>query len=234
MLGFDLETTGTDPQEALPVSFAMVGFEQGRAVKSRVGLVNPGKPIPPEATGVHGITDRMAAERGGDLERSVMGIWGYLMDVEKMGAPVVGMNLRYDLTIVDTLLRRFTKHGLRELGWQGLCVDALVLDRHLDRYRRGRRKLAALCHEYQIAYEDAHNARADVVAAVDVVRAIAARHAEVRESSLQQLHLLQVLAYDEWAVEFSKYRVEHGEAPLDDAEYGWPLPGERPGEGGTT
>ena len=231
MLGFDLETTAADPTQALPVSFALVAFDFGQIGKARMGLVNPGVPIPPESTGIHGITDEMVHERGGDLEKSINGIWSYLMDVEQMGIPLVGCNIRYDLTVIDTQLRRFTRHGLRELGWGGLCLDALVLDRYVDRYRTGKRTLAALCHNYQVSFGAAHEATTDVVASVEVVRAIAARSRDLRETPLEMVQLLQQETYHDWATTFSEYRVQRGEEPLGENDYGWPLPGEIPEEG---
>lgn len=230
MLAFDLETTGTDPLTAVPVSFALVAIEAGKVGKGRTGLVNPRIPIPEEATAVNGITNEMTNKRGGDLDRTVNGIYDYLIDVQKMGIPVVGSNLRYDLTVVDSHLRRIHRHGLRELGWEGHCLDALVLDRHVDRYRKGKRALPALCHHYRVNYGDAHDASEDAVAAANVVRAISAAHLNVREMSLEALQIIQRDAYHEFISHLSEYRVEKGEEPIDQEQYGWPLPGELPEE----
>jgi DNA polymerase-3 subunit epsilon len=228
ILGLDLETTGADPLTAIPVSFALIAFEGGVTGKARVGLVNPGVPIPPEATQVHGITDEMVAVRGGDLDKTIKGIFDYLIDVENMGVPLGGANIRFDLTVMDTHLRRIHRHGLRELGWQGHCLDALVLDRHVDRYRSGSRKLAALCHHYRINYEQAHNATDDVIAAVGVVRAIAAAHLDIREASLEALQITQCDAYHEFISHLREYNAEKGRDPIGDEQFGWPLPGELP------
>lgn len=54
----DTETTGLD-DEAKIVSIAVVG-EQGNTLY--YSLINPGVPIPPDSTAIHGITDHMVAD----------------------------------------------------------------------------------------------------------------------------------------------------------------------------
>ena len=61
-LVIDSETTGLDPAVDRIVELAAVVFRGGEVV-SRMGmLVNPGRPIPEEATDVHHITDAMVAD----------------------------------------------------------------------------------------------------------------------------------------------------------------------------
>src|ERR1043165_3222838 len=60
LVGFDLETTGTDPFEDRIVTAAIVGPGRMR----RTWLVNPGVPIPPGASAVHGVTDERAQAEG--------------------------------------------------------------------------------------------------------------------------------------------------------------------------
>src|SRR5690606_23279836 len=61
----DFEATGTDPQEDRIVSVALVlCTPRGRTLPGGVvTLVNPGVPIPPEASAVHGITDDMVQDK---------------------------------------------------------------------------------------------------------------------------------------------------------------------------
>ena len=54
-------------------------------------------------------------------------------------------------------------------------LDPRVLDRHLDRYRKGRRTLTDLCAHYGVTLEGAHDAAADALAALEVVRALGRR-----------------------------------------------------------
>ena len=72
LLGFDLETTATDPQAARPVSFAFVLAAADRVISARRELVDPGIEIPKTASTVHGITNRIIIEHGGwTLEAAV-------------------------------------------------------------------------------------------------------------------------------------------------------------------
>nr|MCU0830761.1 DUF294 nucleotidyltransferase-like domain-containing protein [Rhizobiaceae bacterium] len=60
---FDTETTGLDVRDARIVQFGGVGLARGRIEPddSFDMLVNPGVPIPPKTTAIHGITDAMVA-----------------------------------------------------------------------------------------------------------------------------------------------------------------------------
>lgn len=58
-VAFDLETTGTRPQEDMIVEIGAVMFDGCSAVKGYGRLINPGRPIPAEASAVNGITDDM-------------------------------------------------------------------------------------------------------------------------------------------------------------------------------
>ena len=54
---FDTETTGLDPDADMVVEVACVDVFRGRAIWAYESLVNPGRPIPPEASAIHHITD---------------------------------------------------------------------------------------------------------------------------------------------------------------------------------
>jgi DNA polymerase-3 subunit epsilon len=58
-IAFDLETTGTKPQQDLIVEIGAVLFDGNEAVKTYGCLVDPGISIPPDASAVNGITDDM-------------------------------------------------------------------------------------------------------------------------------------------------------------------------------
>ena len=226
LLGFDLESTSPLPSEARPVSFALIHFDFGTVAKARTGLINPGVPIPEDTTAIHGISDEMVQERGGDLQRSVEGIVGALVEADVAGIPVVGMNLRYDLTVIDRLFREFNGgEGLYDIGWEGNVIDALVLDRAMDKYRKGKRNLTALCAHYGVTLTDAHSAAADTIASVEVVLAIASKYPEIAEAHPTELHISQVAWHRDWAEHFSEYRVGKGDSPLSPDEMEWPLPG---------
>jgi DNA polymerase-3 subunit epsilon len=223
-LAFDLETTGTDPAEALPVSFALVDIAARKVTKVRHGLVNPGIPIPPETTKIHNITDIDVCERGGPLKASVFGIFDRLCQASGDGVPVVGANVRYDLTVIDCCHWRLTGKGLRDEGWNGPVVDTLVLDRHVDKYRRGSRRLVDTAKHYGVALGNAHAAHADAVAAAFVALAIAARYPEVGNAELDELMVMQAAWYAQWWTSYQDYRKKKGQPPMPASDKGWPLP----------
>lgn len=57
----DVETTGFSPRNDSIVEIACVAVDGSRVVGHWSTLVNPGRPIPAEATAIHGITDAMVA-----------------------------------------------------------------------------------------------------------------------------------------------------------------------------
>ena len=59
---FDLETTGTNIANDRIVEIGIVIAKPDGTLENRQRFVNPGGPIPPEATAIHGITDEMVAD----------------------------------------------------------------------------------------------------------------------------------------------------------------------------
>ncbi len=102
-----------------------------------------------------------------------------------------------------------------------IVLDPLVLDRHLDRYRRGSRKLADVCAAHGIQLHDAHSADADALAAVRLAWRIAHTHREVGEMSLGELQEAQARWQEEWRAEYEAYR--HGKGEAVTIPRGWPL-----------
>ncbi|MER6916260.1 3'-5' exonuclease [Streptomyces sp. NPDC000594] len=195
LAAFDTETTGVDVEKDRIVSAAVVVQETagGRPRITR-WLVNPGIPVPPEATDVHGLTDDHV-QRNGRWPAPVMDeIARALADQCAAGRPLVVMNAPFDLTILDRELRRHRAAPLaRYLERTPLTVlDPRVLDRQLDRYRKGRRKLTDLCSQYEVVLDGAHDPAADAMAALEVTRAVARRFAPRMERlTPAELHTLQ-------------------------------------------
>jgi DNA polymerase III subunit epsilon len=150
VLGFDFETTGVDRFNDVPVSYALVLAVEGVVLTSWSGLVDPGREIPAEATAVHGISTERARTEGMPLDEAIALVADAVVAASRRGVPLVGMKLDYDLTILETQARVLLGPGIVDRGWRGPVLDAVVLDRHFDRYRKGRRTLAHLCAEYGI------------------------------------------------------------------------------------
>jgi len=228
VLGFDLETTGVDCQFDVPVSFALVSVVGGVVVARDTGLVDPGRPIPVAATRVHGITTERARSEGRSLPLAVAMLSRALCDASERRVPVVGMKLDYDLTILDVQCRAADGRGLVERGFCAPVLDALVLDRHFDRYRKGRRTLTDLCAHYGVTITNAHDAAADAEATIKVLTAMCCRFPELRQADPEELHRSQVAWHREWTESLDAWRRAKGMPPLERRDYDWPLPAEPP------
>lgn len=231
-LAFDLETTGVDRLHDVPVSFALVSVQNGVTVARTDLVVDPGRPIPLEATAVHGITTERARREGIALVDAVEVIAAALVGASRRAVPVVGIKLDYDLTIVDVLCRAADGRGLRERGWTGPALDALVLDRHLDPYRVGRRTLADLCTLYGVVLGRAHDAGVDAEAAAAVLLAMSHRYPELAGMPLHAVHALQVESHRSWAFSFDAWLRADGLGGLDPSEALWPIASPRALEAG--
>jgi len=223
VLGFDFETTGVDRFNDVPVSYALVTFEGGVLTSTSAGLVDPGREIPAGATNVHGISTERARSEGMPLRDAIAMVTDVIVSASKRGVPLVGMKLDYDLTILDTQARLLLGDGIIERGWHGPVLDAVVLDRHLDRFRKGSRTLGALCSTYGIDIENAHDAAADAIASIKVLLALAAQYKELRDAELPSLHDAQIGWHREWAESYDSWRSGKGMAPMDPRDYVWPI-----------
>jgi len=223
ILGFDFETTGIDRFDDVPVSYALVTMLHGEVVQCESALVDPGRDIPEGATNVHGISTERARAEGMALDDAISYVSERILDASRRRVPVAGMKLDYDLTILDTQARRLHGAGLIEQGWTGPVLDAVVLDRHLDRFRPGRRTLGALCELYGVDIGHAHDATADAVASVRVLLALAAKFKAVREPGLAKLYEAQALWHRSWARGYDRWRRGQGMDPIDPRDYIWPV-----------
>lgn len=195
LAAFDTETTGVDVEGDRIVSAALV-VQDASGGRPRITrwLVNPGIPVPAGATEIHGLTDLHLQHNGRWPSPVVAEIAGALAEQCAAGRPLVVMNAPFDLTLLDRELRRHRASSLdRYLGEAPLRVlDPRVLDRHLDRYRKGHRTLTDLCEQYEVVLDGAHDAAADAAAALELVRAIGRRFAaRLERLTPTELHALQ-------------------------------------------
>ncbi|MGW1671458.1 exonuclease domain-containing protein [Streptomyces sp. NPDC002324] len=224
LIGFDLETTGTDPREARIVTGAVIEVRDGEPVGHREWLADPGMEIPEEAVAVHGITNARAVAEGRPADQVADAIADVLVSYWRTGVPVVAYNAAFDLTLLSAELRRHALPSLRDrLGTDPApVIDPYTIDRSVDRYRRGKRNLEAVCGEYGVALDSAHDASADALAAARLARAIAQRHPKVAALGPAELHRRQIEWYAEWAADFQAFLRRKGnpEAVVDAT---WPL-----------
>jgi DNA polymerase-3 subunit epsilon len=219
LVGFDLETTGTDPATARIVTAAVTEAKAGEPVAHRSWLVDPGVPIPPDAARIHGITTERARSAGRPAREAVAEIAEALAGYWADGVPVVAYNASYDLSV---LAAELTRYGLPPLRQDvGPVLDPLTVDRAVDPYRKGSRTLQAACQEYGVRLDGAHEAGADALAAVRVACALAERHPRIADTEPWELHRRQVVWYGEWAEGYQRWlRQREREAVVDGR---WPL-----------
>ncbi|MFJ8923915.1 3'-5' exonuclease [Streptomyces sp. NPDC102415] len=218
MAGFDLETTGPDPLTARIVTacIVQVGGEQPTAVANWLTDVD-GEEIPAGAAAVHGISTEKAHAEGVDLRVAADEILGALTQVILSGIPIVAMNARYDLTLLD---REAHRYGMDPLP-TGPVIDPYVIDKQVDTYRPGKRTLTHLCQHYQVRLDNAHSADADAIAACRIAWRQATQYPQLAAMTLDELHTAQV----GWAAQQAAGLQEHfrKKDPTAVVEGAWPL-----------
>lgn len=226
LVGFDLETTGTDPLEARIVTAAVTEVREGEPVRHREWLVDPGVPIPTGATAVHGITTEQAVAQGRPAAEAVAEIAEALAGYWAEGIPVVVYNAPFDLSLLAAESRRYGLPSLtqRTGGDVGPVIDPLIMDRSLDRFRKGKRTLEAACGVYGVVLEGAHDAGADALAAVRVACALAERYPRECAGELRELHRSQAAWYAAWAADYGNWLRRRGRASAEaEVDGTWPL-----------
>jgi DNA polymerase III epsilon subunit-like protein len=175
LVAYDCETTGVNVEKDRIVTGAIAICGGGQATETLSVMADPGIEIPEEAVAVHGITTERARAEGTPARDVVSALLESLRPYAGH-APIVAMNARFDLTILDREARRYGLEPLEDL----LVVDPLVIDKHLDRFRPGKRKLDALCLHYGAGLGGAHDATHDAIAAARVAWVIGQRGQVVR------------------------------------------------------
>jgi DNA polymerase-3 subunit epsilon len=164
---FDLETTGTDPFTDRIVEIALLGWGPDGQTFRRSRRIHPERPIPPEATAVHGIRDEDVRDAP-PFRRVARGLLEFIG-----AADLAGFNIRrFDLPLLE---REFRDCGL-DLGSAGRrIIDVMTIFHRMER-----RDLAAAVRFYlgrDLAA--AHSAEADVAATAEVLGAQLERYSEL-------------------------------------------------------
>ncbi|OGF14202.1 MAG: hypothetical protein A2W00_13990 [Candidatus Eisenbacteria bacterium RBG_16_71_46] len=147
----DTETTGLNPDEGHAlVEIARVSVMDGVIGPTWSSLVRPGRPIPPEATAVHGITDAMVAEAASVAEVA-----------ERVRRDCEDRTLVFHHAAFDL---PFLMAALRAAGQPPLLapiVDTLGLARGL--FQAGSNSLGALAARLGLLREPQHRALGDAL-----------------------------------------------------------------------
>jgi len=218
---FDLETTGVDVDTSRIVSACIAVLDDdGRVVSRWDWLADPGIEIPEGASAVHGITTERARAEGRPAILVIAEIAQTLRVLFDSGIPVTVYNAPYDLTLLD---RECLRHGLDSLEGVMPVIDPLVIDKAVDRYRKGKRTLEVTAELYEVPLDDAHDAGADAIAAGRVALALLHRYPDDLDIALPDLHGRQEVWHAEQAASFQEYlRSKRGDDSYV-ADPSWPV-----------
>ena len=225
---FDLETTGTNITDDRIVEISYIKVYPDGREESRTLRINPGRPIPPEATAVHHISDADVANA--PLFEQVAGsLAAVFTDVD-----IAGFNSnRFDLPLLaEEFLRAQVDIDLSRLR----AIDVQVLY-----HKREPRTLSAAYKFYCGSdLENAHSALADTRATYEVLKAQLDHYSDM-ENDMEALSKESCftnnvdfagrIVYDENDREvfnFGKYKGMPVDAVLDrdPGYYGWMMNGD--------
>ncbi len=178
----DTETTGIKPGVDKAVSVALVRFEQGKFVDSLSSFIDPRRPIPSEASAIHGIT-------GSDVDGAptIDEFFGSTRAAELLrGAQPAAYNAQFDREFV-------TREAFDDWTWPWL--DPLVFVRAVDRYAKGkgRHTLLAACERHHVQLNGAHSALHDAKAAGELLYKVVPKSLENERLNTSSLDLGRLL-----------------------------------------
>ena len=221
---FDTETTGLILDESRIVTAALHLIDQdGKVLEGgKDWLLNPGVPIPPAASEVHKIYDKdviNAQDAAAGVTEIVSAIQAYF----DQGIPVLAYNAPYDFTILHFEAKR---HGIDSLKF-GHVIDPLVIDKTIDKWRKGKRTLAVAAERYGVSLANAHTAADDAIAAGQVGLAMMRFFQALNDpkfpfpNSAEELHKMQTHWADELEASYAQWRQK--DYPDYKPTFGWPV-----------
>jgi DNA polymerase-3 subunit epsilon len=157
LIFFDLETTGVQIQEHRILELYAIRLLPDGQRREMHHYINPGMPIPEEATAIHGITDELVADKPSfaDLAEELAAFFS--------DADLAGFNVRrFDVPMLMEEFHRCRKYPI-------LLKNVRVIDPYVIFIKKEPRNLAAAVRFYcEEEHEEAHAAQADVEATMKV------------------------------------------------------------------
>lgn len=178
MVAFDLETTGVDTTTARIVTSSLIYVERTSDLQweswQEHRLADPGVEIPEGATAVHGVTTEKAQAEGEPHEKVLAATISDIYRAWDSGAVLVAFNATYDLSLLSALDPTFEVRGP--------VFDPMIVDKAIDRYRKGTRKLTDVSALYGVPLSeiDAHSSSADAIAAGKIATRMINEHLPAR------------------------------------------------------
>ena len=153
---FDLETTGLNIVKDRIVQIGAIKVCQDKADEVRNVLINPGMPIPPESTEIHGITDAMVADKP-TFEKLAKAMLEWFRGCDLAGHNICGFD-------ISVLSEEFARCGITFPDESVNFIDTLKIERMVNAHK--------LEHCYKRytgkTLTDAHDALADAAATKEV------------------------------------------------------------------
>ena len=220
--GFDIESTGVNVFEDRIVTFSLVNVAPGGEVTEKLRwLINPGVPIPDEASAIHGITTEHAKEHGEQREAALCAIAAKLAGLIHRSTPICVYNAAFDCSMLRAELQRY---GIGYAFLDDILpIDPLVCDKHFDMFRKGSRKLTDVAAWYGVplAQSEAHDSCFDAVAAVRIAQAMFAHYSELHAADLAELKKYQARWHMQQCDSFELYLIRTNSERT--VERGWPF-----------
>ncbi len=164
----DFETTGLSAESDRVLEIGMVCIDAGVVTEVENILINPGIPVPEEASAVHGITDEMLADApvfSACCERIARRLTGRIP---------VAYNASFDAPFLRAEWARAGADAtnIPALSPEVTWLDPLVWVREVQKYEKGK-KLTDVCARMGIELTAAHRAAGDAEATGKVLLALA-------------------------------------------------------------
>lgn len=171
---FDLETTGLISGEDRTVEIAYQKILPSGDIIASVQRLNPGRPIPKDATAVHGITDEDVAHAP-SFAKLCYELWSIFEGADVGGFNVYGYDLPF-LRAEFALVGKNFDYSNRKI------LDAkFIFHKFAPRDIVSQRNLGAACKEYcRETHTSAHTAEGDVAVTVKILEKQLERYPEFR------------------------------------------------------
>jgi DNA polymerase III subunit epsilon len=227
---FDLETTGINPNSDRIVEISYIKVHPNGKEETKTYRVNPGMPIPKEATEIHHITDADVAncKTFKEIGQTIAN------DIE--GCDLAGFNSnRYDIPL---LAEEFLRNDIDIDLSKRKFIDVQVIFHKMEQRTLG----AAYKFYCNTELEGAHGAEADTKATYEVLKAQLDKYPELKNDTTflsefstqnKNVDFSGKMIYNEQGIEvfnFGKYKDMPVEAVLkkDPGYFSWMLNGDFP------
>lgn len=172
---FDIESTGVETETARIIELACIKYNVDGTQEEKTILVNPGVPIPLEASDVHGITDETVKDKPFFKQ--------YAQAVRSWfdGCDLAGFNSdNYDIPLLSA---EFERAGLEGINWNPNLLDIMKLYRLLypntlsDVYKRLTGK----------ELEGAHGALIDIIGTKEIADILIPKLQDLSETPIDNV-----------------------------------------------